>query len=194
MNKIDEKYIEKCNQPSDINQLLPTLKEYADKCDVVIELGVRTCVSIYALLASNTKKVIGYDIERREPEVSECVHLAKECRKDFEFIEADVLKIEIPECDMLFIDTFHSALQLEQELKLHAKKVKKYMLFHDYVTFFERSEALAYAYQSAVDNKVNGDKGLRYAIEPFLEFHSEWEIDKLLNFNNGLLILKRVSL
>jgi hypothetical protein len=148
-------------------------------------------VSIYALLASDAKKVIGYDIERRDPEVSECIHLAKECGKDFEFIEADVLKVEIPECDMLFIDTFHSALQLEQELKLHAKKAKKYLAFHDIHSFWERSETFAYAYQSAIDNKVNGDKGLRYAIEPFMQEHPEWQQVVRHEFNNGLLILEK---
>jgi len=36
--------------PSDINEHLPALREYASKCGTVAELGVRTKVSTYAFL------------------------------------------------------------------------------------------------------------------------------------------------
>jgi len=184
---IQEKYTEKCNQPSDINQLLPYLKEYADKCETVVELGVRNCVSIYALIASKAKTVYGFDIET-QPEVAECIMIAKKENKKFKYYEADVLKIQIPECDMIFIDTFHSALQLQQELKLHSHKARKYLAFHDVVTYWETAEP---SYQSASNNHVDGPQGLRYAIEPFLESHPEWQKVLKCDFNNGLLILER---
>jgi len=182
-----DKYEERCVISSDINELLPYLKEYADKSEVVVELGVRTCVSTYAFLASNAKMVYGYDIER-QPEVNECEVLAIESNKNWVFIEADVLKVEIPECDFLFIDTFHSKLQLEQELKLHAHKAKKYIGFHDVVTYWEIAEP---SYLSASRNLVDGQEGLKYAIEPFLKEHPEWKIALKLDFNNGLLILEK---
>lgn len=187
MNSIYKKYQEKCNIPSDINELLPYLKVYADKCSTVVELGVRNCVSIYALLASKANRIYGYDIER-QPEVNECELLVKECNKDFTFIEADVLKVKIPDCDFLFIDTFHSKLQLEQELKLHAHRARKYIGFHDVYTFWETAEP---SYKSASINKVDCQEGLRYAIEPFLWNHPEWKESLKLNFNNGLLILEK---
>lgn len=187
---IQEKYEKHCKTSSDIYQLLPYLKKYADFCEdgVIVELGVRTCVSIYALLASKAKTIYGYDIER-QPEVLECIILAKKENKDFQFIEADVLKVEIPECDMLFIDTFHSALQMEQELKLHASKVKRFLCFHDICSFWENAES---SYQSANNNQVDGKQGLKYAIEPFMENHPEWKTALRLEFNNGLLVLERI--
>ena len=187
MNKLMEMYKKKCDTPSDIYQLLPYLKTFSDRCSVVVELGVRNCVSIYALLASHADRIYGYDIERT-PEVNECEALAKEYDKDFIFIEADVLKVEIPECDFLFIDTFHSKLQLEKELKLHAHKARKYIGFHDVHTFWENAEP---SYLSASINQVDCQEGLRYAIEPFMWEHPEWKENIRLDFNNGLLILSK---
>lgn len=188
MNKLEEKYYEQCNVThSDIYYHLPKLREISDKCEVVVELGVRNCVSIYAMIASNAKKVIGVDIQYT-PYIDELKEIVLESKKDFEFILGDVLKIEIPECDFMFIDTFHSRLQLEKELFLHAKKAKKYIGFHDVYTFWEKAEC---SYQSAAENKVDGSEGLRYAIEPFLESHPEWKIIYRTDINNGLLILEK---
>ena len=51
MTKIEAKYREKCATPSDIFEHLPTLRRYAGQCEHVTELGVRTVVSTWALLA-----------------------------------------------------------------------------------------------------------------------------------------------
>ena len=42
-------YNQLCNEPSDINEHLPTLRQYASHCARVCELGVRGCVSAVAL-------------------------------------------------------------------------------------------------------------------------------------------------
>lgn len=190
MNKLQpilDKYDEKCLTPSDINELLPYLFQYATLCDHVTEMGVRSPTSTYAFLAANPKKLVSYDIARWEL-VDEAERLAKECGVNFEFVQANVLDIEIDETDMCTIDTYHSCLQLEQELKLHANKVKKYICFHDVVTFGRQSEP---PYEG-IRAGLNDGRGLMDAIEPFLENHPEWQIELLLEFNNGLLVLKRV--
>lgn len=187
MNKLELKYQEAKNNSSDINLHLEKLKEISDNCDVVVELGVRNCVSIYAMVNSSAKKVYGIDIAK-SPQVDELELIAKESGKDFEFILGDDLKIEIPECDFIFIDTYHSKLQLEKELALHAHKAKKYLGFHDTQTFWLYAES---SYQSAADNQVDGPEGLKYAIEPFMVTHPEWKQIYRTDLNNGLLILER---
>ena len=57
-----ELYDQKCSEKSDINENLPTLKRYAEECDHVTEMGVRTIVSTYALLMGKPKKMVSYDI------------------------------------------------------------------------------------------------------------------------------------
>ncbi len=185
MNTLEQKYAQHCQTPSDINEHLPKLREISDQSETVVELGVRNCVSIYAMVASNAKKVYGIDIDK-SPQVEELCQIAQEAGKDFEFIHSDVLKMEIPECDFLFIDTFHSKLQLEKELELHAPKAKKFIGFHDVNTFWETAEP---SYESAAANQVDGPQGLKYAIEPFLADNPQWKEIYRTDANNGLLIL-----
>ena len=52
---INEEFIENtygllCKTPCDINEHLPTLYKYATECESILELGVRGCVSCWALL------------------------------------------------------------------------------------------------------------------------------------------------
>ena len=122
---MEEKYKELCNTPSDINQHLPKLREYADQCEHITEMGVRGCVSLYAFLVSKAKKVIAIDIlDVWTPEVDKLT-----------FICANDLEIEIEQTDFLFIDTYHNYDQLKAELKLHGNKAKKYLGFHDTTSF-----------------------------------------------------------
>lgn len=184
---IEQKYLEKCEIPSDINQLLPYLKRYADECRHVTELGVRQPTSTYALLASKAKVIVSYDIET-QPEVAECIAICKKEKRDWKFIEADVLKIEIEETDFLWIDTFHTYSQLKAELKLHAKKARKYIGFHDTHTYGVNGEP---PYLSQGHSGMNDGKGLLEAINEFLVENPEWKISMKVNRNNGLTVIER---
>lgn len=165
---IEEKYQELCRTPSDINQHLETLRQYADRIDHVTEFGVRGCISLHAFLASKAKKVVAYDIANVA--VPDCEKLT--------FICADVLDVEIEPTDLLHIDTYHARSQLQLELQFHADKVRRYLIFHDTFTFGENGE--------------DGLTGLNYAITEFLAEHSEWREIYRTDANNGLTILERV--
>ena len=107
MEKVLGKYTYHKDLVSDINEHLPTLYEYAKMCDHVTEMGTRSVVSAWALMLASPKKLVCYDIEKHE-NVNEFIDIAKEYDINLEFIVADVLKTEIEETDMLFIDTFHT--------------------------------------------------------------------------------------
>lgn len=186
---IDEMYKLKCSIPSDINELMCYLKEYAEKCEHITEMGVRNPTSTYAFLAARPKKLISYDIGRY-PEVDEVESLAKAENLDFTFILQDVLEADIEETDFLFIDTFHTATQLERELARHSDKVRKYIGMHDTTTFFEVGEI---SYESVAGKGTNCGRGLRYALEPFLANNPQWKIVLKLEFNNGLTIIEKIG-
>ncbi|MHA2403768.1 MAG: hypothetical protein ACXADH_12305, partial [Candidatus Kariarchaeaceae archaeon] len=57
---------EKANEPSDINEHLHKLYEYAWQSDSVVELGTRWLLSTYAFLAAAPSKLWSVDIERPE--------------------------------------------------------------------------------------------------------------------------------
>ena len=98
----------------------------------VVELGVRYGVSTVGILAGEPKSLISVDMVRYET-IDAIEELAHENQIDFSFIEANDLEIEIPECDVLFIDTLHTYEQLRQELTLHADKAREWIVMHDIV-------------------------------------------------------------
>jgi hypothetical protein len=181
---LQQEYQISCDTESDINRHLPILYEAAQECDHVTEMGVRNGSSTRAFLYADPKKYIAYDLEIN-PKVDELFEYCKSIGKDYEYVQADVLKIEIQETDLLFIDTYHCYEQLIQELKLHSDKVKKYIIFHDTYTYGRRGENLDF-------QSFAGTKGIMYAIEEFLDENKNWKIVHDVDYNNGLVIIERV--
>jgi len=175
---IENKYQELWDKPSDINEHLPILKRYAKKCRHVTEMGVRGIVSTYALLAGHPYTLISYDIRNCDWKPLQKQAL-EENYTNFQFIIGNTLEIEIDPTELLFIDTLHNYDQLSVELKLHAPKVSKYLIFHDTTT---------YAY---IGESYDGLSrlGLWPAIEEFMEDNPEWSIKERFTNNNGLTIL-----
>ena len=194
MEKVETQFKIHSETPSDINEHLPAIYEYAKKCDHVTEMGVRWVCSSWALLRANPKKIVSYDIIKH-PNVQQLVDSSAEYGINFHFIEQDVLKADIEETDMLFIDTWHTYKQLFAELNMHAGKVKKYILFHDTVSFaFVDESTYDYCLSDIALAMPSSEKqGLVPAIGDFMntELGSCWEIDAVYENNNGLTILKR---
>lgn len=166
-------------RPSDINEHLETLRDYARQCSHVTEFGVRGGVSTTALIAAHPQKLRCYDI-RREPTVARRLgELAIAEGIDFAFLEQDVRQADIEPTDLLFIDTWHTYDQLRAELRRHASQVRKTILLHDTVTFGASGEG--------------GGRGLWPAIAEFLQDHAEWRIQEVKVNNNGLTVLTRIG-
>lgn len=179
-------YEHHCNQISDINEHLPTLKNYTEMCDTVIEMGVRTVVSTWAFLSGKPKKLTSIDIvdpSRYGVDMNSVKKMAEEQGIEFNFLLEDTTKIEIEECDMLFIDTWHVYPQLKTELAIHGNKAKKFLVFHDTETFGTFGEGW--------DKGKPDLGGLQPAIDEFLEDNSHWSVKEVFTNNNGLTILER---
>jgi TPP-dependent 2-oxoacid decarboxylase len=174
-NYIEDTYGIRCQSLGislDIFQHLPVLRKYAEECDTIVEFGVRLANSTIAFLSTKPKKMISIDIQREfEDIIDEISAATKETNIDYTFILADSRTFNIPETDLLFIDTEHTAEQLRAELLNAAHKVKKYMIFHDTVTFPELYPVL---------------------VDEFLPEHPEWTIKEHLTNNNGLTVLMRI--
>ncbi len=179
---IEEEYQLACKCESDINEHLPKLREYAEKCHHITELGTRYGNSTIAFMSALPRKFISYDVTPND-RIEYLQMVAKDSHVNFEFRNENVEQIELEETDLLFIDTNHHDIQLSNELRLHANKARKYIAFHDTVSFWETGQGYW---------KGEGH-GLRYAIEPFLEQNKNWVIDYRSEVNNGLMILKRIT-
>ena len=203
MHSIDEilKLVHDSDGSVDIRDHLELLKDYASKCDHVTELGVRWVVSTWYFIAGKPKKLRSFDITHfSEYGVDENVlrQVSTNSDVDFEFIQEDVLTTnKIEETDLLFIDTIHNYKQLKMELHLHGNKARKYLIFHDVISFGEQdeeptpinpdwSEELK-AYHSSLEDH----SGINQAIVEFLLDNRHWCIDKLAVGSNGLMVLRR---
>jgi predicted O-methyltransferase YrrM len=171
-NLLEFSYNFSCFNKSDINEHIPVLSEYANECEHITEFGTRTGVSTWAWLASKAKTIRCFDIDK-EVEKHLQIHLLalKELDKDFTFTCVSTIadKLEIEETDLLFIDTDHTYDQCSKELKMHAHKVRKYLIFHDTATC----------------------SGVIKAVNEFLNNNNNWKIRKVLTNNNGLTVLER---
>ncbi len=193
MKTLEEYFEEKKNTPSDINEHLETFRRYANECDTIVEMGVRAIVSTWAFLMGGPKKMISIDLTHPENfggNIDEVYRVAQENNIDYEFKLSSTLSIDIEECDLLFIDTWHDFLQLKQELHRHHKKVKKYILFHDTEYFGFKNETIYEEYHKERE-ETNLPKGLVPAINEFCIHNPEWFIHEKFSNNNGITVLKK---
>lgn len=85
--------------------------------------------------------------------------------------------IDIDNFDVLMVDSIHTAKNVEKELKAHAHKVNKFIIFHDTFLYGEVGD--------------DGGEGIKKPIYEFLSNNQEWKIIHEANNNNGLIILAK---
>ncbi len=202
MEDINNNYTLHCDMPSDINEHLKTLAFYAKKCQSITEFGMRSVVSTWAFLYGlsvnnkNNKTLISVDLDY-SPNIENIKKLAPKVDVNFCFIMGNDVKINIHQTDLLFIDTWHIYSHLQQELKLHASKVNKYIILHDTTIDADLGETIRNGW-NAEDQALEFGypvegirRGLWPAVTEFLENNAEWVIKHRYTNNNGLTILSR---
>lgn len=189
MNNIKQKYTERCNIPSDINEHLPVLLEYANNVKTIAEFGTRFAVSCYAFALSNPQRLICVDLVKTN-EADEFCQLCKHESINLRFDVADTTKYDLEQVDLLFIDTLHTYSQLKKELSMHNFKVNKYIILHDTISYGFKDDMLVDEHPNRFEID-NSKKGLIPAVMEFLQDHREWYHLKTYSNNNGLTILAR---
>jgi hypothetical protein len=167
-------YKQRGGQEGDINKDMPILRMYAEEVESVTEFGVRYGTSTSALLAGKPKKLRSYDRDPC-PQLRILKHIAQTNGTDFQFIQADTLKVDIEPTDFLFIDTLHTYKQLKAELDRHGSKAKKFIGFHDTEACGERGED-------------GSEPGLLAAIGEFMT-EKGWVLQLYSGIQSGLTII-----
>lgn len=167
---------------SDIQEHLGLLHGLAMDCQTIVEFGFRTGVSASAFLAAGAY-LTSYDIDKigTRPHVQA---LANEYPDTFSFKHANSCNVEIPECDILFIDSDHTEETTAFELERHHSKVTQFIILHDTQTF------------GLKDRSPGTGKGIMTAVSRFIDQTTpgeDWDMMLHLPNNNGLAILKRVD-
>jgi len=162
----------------DIFEHLDTLREYSKGLNHITEFGVREVVSTLSFLVDDHDMVISYDCIKTD-RIDFIQMLCKNEDKNWVFHKKSTLDVEIENTELLFIDTLHTYDQLIQELRIHSKKVSKYILIHDIISCGEVGQG-------------GSGSGLYKAIIEFLSESKEWNIKELRKNCNGLLVLERL--
>lgn len=203
-NKPIEQFVKALNTVSDINEHLLTLYNYSRESTSIIECGVRSIVSTWAFLQGlidNDKKekiLISLDIEEC-PGINNVELISKNHGINFAFIKKnDINYIPDNSVDLLFIDTWHIYGQLKRELDHYYNYVNKYIIMHDTTIDGINGESLRYncdIHKQSIESGFSEEeikKGLRPAIDEFLENHKNWILHKNFTNCNGLTVLKKI--
>jgi hypothetical protein len=142
-------------------------------------------------LLLGASQVWSYDIK----ETPKARRLAAIAGGRWHYIIADSLKVEIPPCDLLFIDSLHTFAQCDAELRQHASYVTRFLVFHDTLTFGSvgadgETGRQQWAYQAGV-SVPEQCLGIRPAIDALMIRDRSWRIAYSSPRSHGLLILER---
>ena len=204
MNTVIDKYNQLSSSPSDINEHLPTICKYASECESVMELGVRGCVSSWALVKGlmennkSKKQILLNDITSCD--INKLLNVVKDMDIVVNYQWISDLDLNIEEnVDMTFIDTWHIYGQLKRELAKFSKVTNKYIIMHDTEVDGIHGEVLRYNSDGVKESQESGFPleeitcGLQKAIDEFLECNKDWVLHEKYTNNNGLTILKRIT-
>ena len=189
------------NHPSDINEHLPTLHDYAMQCNHVTECGVRGVVSSWAFAAGLLDKaqaqLVQVDLDTNQ-RVVDFGGLVRAAGIDVTFYQQSDLECPMEQTELLFIDTWHVYGHLKRELARWNSNVSKYIILHDTTVDEIYGETIRNGWNAEEQSKQTGIpveeilKGLWPAVTEFLEEHPEWILEKRYVNNNGLTILRRI--
>ena len=159
-----------------VNELMPAIAQIVARyqCASAVEFGTAQCRSSCAILMGGAATMVSVDIER-DRVVDHFEKLATAAGKTWSQVIGDSAATEIPECDVLFIDSLHNAAHLGKELR-QCERVRKIVMLHDTTSYWRRG---------------SGGPGLKAAIEPFLANRPEWKTALRFVHNNGLMVLER---
>lgn len=155
---------------------------------VVVELGVKRGASSAAFLKS-CAKLISYDIKT----TCQAEQLKLIC-PEWNFRLMDSVSEEAFQHDLLFIDTVHTLNQVKDELCHWGRWCRKYIIFHDTITFGSigaDGESGKQLWQYKVGESVPHDAlGIRPAIDYFMISNPRWKIEASFVYGHGLLVLR----
>lgn len=173
-SELEKAYQERCATQSCINEHLPMLRQLASEAQEVVEFGVDAANSTIALLAGRPKVMRCYDVGD-SVRGREAGAMAEGTAWSFEVIND--LSIPPQSCDLLWIDTHHTAEHLIKELDLHAPACRRRIAMHDTEIFGEIGE--------------DGTPGLRDGIRWFLGKNPQWHCMFHTDANSGFTVLSR---
>jgi GT2 family glycosyltransferase/predicted Zn-dependent protease len=173
---IAEFYLSACRSDHPLHEYLPALVALARSCRHITDAGTGIGLAATAFLYAAPERLVCID-RVKYPEVDRLGLVAG--RTDFTFRQTDILWDDLEETDLFFVDTWHVAEQLSEELRLHASKVRKFIVIHGTTAFGDQGEDAGY-------------RGLQPVIEQFLG-QGKFRLKERRTTGAGLTILERAD-
>ncbi len=201
LHQLKEYFYQLVEYPTDINEHLFTLLDYAKHSDRVCELGARSGISTAALAVgllrdqAYKRQLISVDIE--DCSAVPAIKLARSCGLDMSFIQGDSVAVDLPEVDLLFIDSWHCYGHLKRELVKHHHAARRWIIMHDTEVYARTSDSVRMKSDLITLSEQSGYpieeiyKGLSFAVSEFLQETPVWEVERVHNHNHGLTVLRR---
>lgn len=188
--RIEELYAEHCAGPTAMAAHLPRLRQLATSLPLAVEFGVKKGGSSSALILG-AEHVISYDLVA----TSRARSLERAAGEWWEYRLEDSRTAHFPDCDLLFVDSLHTYAQCRAELEAHADSVKRYLVFHDVITFGVVGvdpETGRHLWEYAGNGSVPPEAlGVRPAIDELMIRDPSWRITESHVHSHGLLVLER---
>lgn len=169
---------------------LPRIRALAEGLDLCVEFGVKHGASSSALLMG-AKRVLSFDLVQSPR--ADALRLIVGERWDYRI--ADTRTVDIPPCDLLLVDSLHTYDQVKQELDRHADKVRRFLIFHDVITFGSigaDGETGKHLWTYTPGQSVPPwALGIRPAIDQLMMGDPSWIIHAIYPDSHGLLVLTR---
>ena len=146
--------------------------KYGSECETYRELGIMQGATAAAAVVAGFKDLHLIDIDLKNFNEfkpifeKENIKMKVDGKSSLSYRSED-----LPEVDFLLIDSLHVPGHLKQELKIHAPRVKKYILFHD--TFSKTS--------------------LHKEVLFYIKTRPQWEVVEYYEKNVGYTLIKRIS-
>jgi predicted dithiol-disulfide oxidoreductase (DUF899 family) len=153
----------------DMHRRIDFIQQTFTGVQTITEFGPFQGCSTAAWLSLRPKKFVTVD-QGISLDVDLYKKAAQEINVDFQFIQSSDLEIDIEPCELLFIDTVHTAEHTYQELQRHADKISQYLVFHDVAE--PRFRTLA-------------------GIRNWWKFHPEWKLKYQDSDDCGFLVLEK---
>lgn len=175
---VEEWFKKSVTVKSEINEHVQKLSDLSRDQDVVVEFGTGNGISTAGLVYGKPKRLITVDLNEAT-QVHSMSQKIKEYGVDLSIVRGNTLEIDIPECDVLFIDTTHTGEHVFKELERHGRKVRRRIAFHDTELYGHRG----------ADNK---SPGLLGGILGFLKANREWQVILHESRQYGFTVISRV--
>ena len=162
------------NSVSDINEHVETIFNITKGCKTAVSLQIGKGDAAFSLLLG-CQLHISVDPNPAQ----DTINFLNEYfgKKSIVIRQNTCESIDVENFDVLMVDSHHTASNVEKELKAHAHKVNKFIIFHDTFLYGEVGD--------------DGGEGIKKPIYEFLSNNQEWKIIHEANNNNGLIILAK---